>query len=221
MAGFRDVLSAGFGLLLLAQPAAAQEDWTPVEREEPYRIAGATAPELYASIGERGPKAGLGRAIAFTDFKLTWTRDYRPQGGACTLVSAKPKLTVTYRLPKPAGRLSRPLQARWDTFIAGVRRHETAHGAAIIAMVREIRAASVGLSVANDPQCRRIREELTRRLAAISAEQRRQSRAFDRVEMSEGGAVHQLILRFVNGETVPAGRAPRTGAGLPGVGEGG
>lgn len=66
-------------------------------------------------------------------------------------------------------------------------------------MVHEIERVSVGLAVENDPNCKKIRQELTRRLAAISQEQRRKSRDFDRVELGDGGNIHQLILRLVNG----------------------
>ena len=60
------------GLLPGSPPFAA--DWKAVEREQPYTIQGTTGPELYASIGERGPEvAGLTRTIAHTTFKLTWT----------------------------------------------------------------------------------------------------------------------------------------------------
>lgn len=191
--------SAALGLLLAAVSASAQEGWKPTEREEPYAVRGATAPELYESIGANGPKAGIGRAIAFTDFKLTWRRDYRRRGDACVLVSAEPKLVITYRLPKPAGRLSGDVARRWDVFIRGVRAHEKGHGAMIVELTRAIETATVGLSVPDDPGCARIKAVMTKRLAALSAEQRRRSRDFDRREMSEGGNVHRLILAFVNG----------------------
>lgn len=185
---------------LAAVPIAAQADWKPVDKEAPYAIAGTTGPELYASIGERGPKAGIGRAIAFTDFKLTWTRDYQPQpDGACTLVTARPKLILTYALPKPSQKLSEPVATNWKTFIDGVRRHERVHGEMIVAMVKEIEAFTVGLSVPDDPNCKKIRKRLTERLAEISQAQRQKSRDFDRVELSDGGNVHQLILNLVNG----------------------
>lgn len=190
---------AGLALLLAAAPAGAEGIWKPVEREEPYAITGATAPELYESIGARGPKASVGRAIAFTDFKLTWTRDYQRRGDACVLASAKPKLVITTRLPKPARKLSGDLARRWDAFIVGVRTHEKVHGAMIVELTRQIEVATVGLTVARDPGCRKIREKMTERLAALSAEQRRKSRDFDRAELSEGGNVHRLILAFVNG----------------------
>lgn len=181
-------------------PVAALADWKPVEQIEYYAIAGRTGPELYGSIGERGPKAGIGRAIAFTNFKLTWRRDYRPQpDGSCKLVSARPRLILIYALPKPSQKLSGPVASNWKTFFEGVRRHERVHGDMIVDMVREIEAYSIGLSVADDPNCKKIRTTLTNRLAQISQAQRARSRDFDRVEFSDGGAQHQLILNFVNG----------------------
>jgi predicted secreted Zn-dependent protease len=181
-------------------PAVAQADWKPVDRVEPYPIAGKTGPDLYASIGERGPKAGIGRAIAFTNFKLTWQRDYRPQAdGACTLVSARPKLIISYHLPKPSEKLAEPVATNWKTFIDGVRKHELVHGEMIVAMVKEIEAFSVGLSAPDDPNCKKIRTRLQERLAEISQAQRQKSRDFDKVELSDGGNVHQLIIDLVNG----------------------
>lgn len=177
----------------------ARADWRPTEQFEPYSISGTTGPELYASIGERGPKVGVGRAIAYTDFRLTWSRDYREKGGACTLATARPKLIITYRLPKPKGKLPPATARSWETFIAGVTAHERVHGEMIVEMVREIEAATIGLTVEGDPGCRRIRAVMTERLGAISARQRQKSRDFDRVELSGGGNVHRLILALVNG----------------------
>ncbi len=66
-------------------------------------------------------------------------------------------------------------------------------------MVEEIEAFTVGLSVPDDPNCKKIRKRITERLAEISQAQRQKSRDFDRVELSDGGNVHQLILDLVNG----------------------
>jgi predicted secreted Zn-dependent protease len=186
--------------LAMLLPFEVHAAWQAVEKIETYAVTGQSGAELYGSIGARGPRvAGLARVIAYTNFKLTWTRDYQQRDGACVLVSARPKLIITYTLPKPSGQLSPALAARWDRFFAGVRRHEQAHGEMIKQLVRQIEAVTVGLSVPGDPQCRAIRVEMTRRLAALSQAQRQQSRDFDRVELSEGGAVHQLILDLVNG----------------------
>lgn len=178
----------------------AHAQWKPVEQVESYSISGKSGRELYASIGENGPKVGVGRVVAFTTFKLTWRRDYRPQpDGSCTLASARPKLILIYALPKPANTLAEPVASNWKTFYDGVRAHERVHGDMIVEMVDEIVAYSIGLNVPNDPNCKKIRTTLTDRLSQISQAQRQRSRDFDRVEMTDGGAVHQLILNLVNG----------------------
>lgn len=192
---------AALCLGMVPMEASAQSQWQPVEQVQAYPITGDSGVDLYASIGQRGPKIGKEvRAIAHTNFKLTWTRDYRPQpDGACTLVSARPKLIITYTLPKPASALAPDLKKKWDVFIAGVYKHELVHGVIITDMVKEIERVSVGLSVADDPQCTKIRTELTVKLGEISKAQQKRSNDYDRMEMSEGGNVHQLILQLVNG----------------------
>lgn len=185
---------AGF---LVATSALAQ-DWQAVERVEPYAVQGATGLEIYQSIGERGPKLGVARVIAHTGFKLTWTRKYERQGNACVITVNRPKLIITYTLPKLKSKPSEPLKSRWDTFIAGVTAHEKVHGDFIKDMVKEIEAMSVGMTVDNDPDCKKIRPQLQARLGELSNAQRARSRDFDQVELSEGGNVHQLILNLVD-----------------------
>lgn len=185
---------------LIGAPAAAHADWKPVERVETYRVSGRTGIDLYRSIGENGPNVGVGRAIAYTDFKLLWSRDYRPQpDGSCKLVTARPSLTITYRLPKVSGDLPAATQQAWKTFLEGIAAHEKVHGDIIVDMVRQIEAVSVGLSAPADPECKKVREALQSRLGPLSQEQRRKSRDFDREEMRDGGNVHRLILALVNG----------------------
>jgi predicted secreted Zn-dependent protease len=177
----------------------AQAEWKPTERIETYPVSGKTPIELYRSIGENGPKLSLGPTIAYTTFDLKWSRKYVPEGGGCRLARAVPHLTIIYKLPKPSGPLPSETKARWDKFIAGITAHERVHGEMILDMVKKIEATSIGLTVADDPKCQKIRQELTKRLAALSDEQRRKSREFDREEMSEGGNVHRLVLGLVNG----------------------
>ena len=172
--------------------------WQPVEQTKTYTVIGSSGIELYRSIGERGPAAGV-QAIAHTSFKLTWTRDYRPQpDGACVLAVAKPKLTITYTLPKASADLPAGVREKWQRFITGVEKHERVHGDQIVDMVRGIQAFSLGLRADNDPGCRKVREKLQARLKEFSDERVQQSRDFDKVELTEGGAVHQLILALVN-----------------------
>ncbi|MDX8520791.1 DUF922 domain-containing Zn-dependent protease [Mesorhizobium dulcispinae] len=196
-------LPLAIAALLLPAPALA--DWKPVEKIEPYAISGQTVEELYVSIGDKGPvigkdSAGNGRrAIAQTNFKLTWQRDYQPQGGACVLKTARPKLIITYTLPKPAGKLAPAVQARWDAFADGLIAHEKVHGAGIVDMVDKIVTFSTGLTVADDPGCKKIRVELTQHLDQLSKAQRQASRDFDKVEFGPGGNLQKLIAAFLLG----------------------
>lgn len=196
-AGFAFILVAA--VTLAALPARAQ--WRAAERVEPYAISGLTGIELYRSIGANGPKIGKSRVIAYTDFELTWSRDYRPTPeGGCTLAAARPKLVLIYKLPEPKNDLAPATRRLWQTFIAGIRVHERVHGEMIVEMVRKLEAASVGLTVADDPDCRKIRQALVEPFRKISNERVEKSHAFDREEMSDGGNVHRLILRLVNGD---------------------
>ncbi|MBB2796420.1 UNVERIFIED_ORG: putative secreted Zn-dependent protease [Rhizobium pisi] len=185
--------------VLAAFPAAARAEWQAVEEVRPYAISGTSGAALYESIGARGPEVGAGRVIAHTTFKLTWTRKYEPQGNACVITTNKPKLIITYTLPKPSVALPPAVNSSWESFISGIAAHERVHGATIKEMVKEIETMSIGLTAADDPDCKKIRVELTRRLGEISGRQRQRGRDFDKVEMGDGGNVQQLILKLVNG----------------------
>ena len=183
-----------------AMPAAASGDWQAVEEVRPYSISGKTGAELYESIGANGPKAGVtGRVIAHTTFKLTWTRKYEPQGTACVIVTNRPKLIITYTLPKPAAELPGPVKSNWEVFRSGVEAHERVHGDTIKEMVKEIETMSIGLTVADDPGCKKIRVQLTQYLDQLSKAQRQDSRDFDRVEFGRDGNMLKLIAAFLGG----------------------
>jgi predicted secreted Zn-dependent protease len=178
----------------------ARANWQAVEKVQTYAIAGKSGAELYASIGEKGPQlGGKSRAVAHTNFKLTWSRKYETQGDACILVSAQPKLVITYTLPKPAGQMPASVRMNWETFIAGVHSHELVHGDMIKDMVKAIETSTVGMSVPGDANCQKIKTEMTKRLSELSLAQRQRSRDFDRTELSDGGNIQQLILKLVNG----------------------
>jgi predicted secreted Zn-dependent protease len=185
--------------LLLSTPARA--DWKPIEKIDTYAVSGESAEQLYLSIGEKGPVVGTAgnarRVIAHTFFKLTWQRDYQPQGGACVLKTARPKLIITYTLPKPAGKLGSALQTRWDTFAAGLIAHEKVHGTGIVDMVDKIVAFSTGLTAQNDPGCKKVRAELTAYLDQLSKAQRQDSRDFDKLEFGQDGNMLKLIAAFL------------------------
>lgn len=179
---------------------SAQAEWQAIEKVKTYTVSGTTGPELYASIGQKGPQISKNRrTIAHTNFTLLWSRKYKTDDGNCTLVSAKPKLTITYTLPKPAQKLPPETAALWATFYAGIEKHEHIHGDYIKEMVQKIETATVGMSVANDPKCTKFKTELNKVLSELFQEQRQRGRDFDRSDMAQGGNIHQLILGLVNG----------------------
>jgi predicted secreted Zn-dependent protease len=186
-------------VLLAVLPAAALADGRFAEKIVTYPIEGSTGMELYLSIGKRGPKLGPTRAIAHTTFDLKWSRKYERRGNACVLAAVKPWLTVIYTVPKPSGKLPPAVKARWETFSKGVLDHEKVHGESIKEMVRTIEGFSAGFTVENDPDCRKIRTELTKRLGAASEAQRKHGRDFDREEFRDGGNMRRLIIGLVDG----------------------
>jgi len=187
-------------LLVFAASVAPALAWDAAEQVKTYGVSGQSGAELYQSIGENGPViSGDRRAIAHTTFQLTWRRDYQQRGAGCVLASAKPKLIITYTLPKPRGGLPPGVATSWKQFADGLAQHERVHGQYIIEMVRDIEAVSTGLQAANDPGCKKVRATLQSHLKRLSDAQRARGRDFDRVEMGDGGAVHQLVLGLVNG----------------------
>ena len=197
-----DIRLLAMAMCIAFLPMAAHADWQPVETIKTYAVAGTSGAELYDSIGERGPLLGPKvRAIAHTDFKLTWTRKYESQpDGACAITANIPKVIITYTLPKPSAQLPASTRRSWQHFIAGVEAHERVHGQFIKDMVKEIEAMSVGFSMPEDPKCSRIRVELTKRLGEISKKQQQRNRDFDKVELSDGGNLQQLVIKLVREE---------------------
>lgn len=184
--------------LLGSVPALASDSWEAIEKIDHYAVNGTRPMELYQSIGERGPKLGGGRVIAHTSFKLTWQRDYQQQGQACVLASAKPKLIITYTLPKPAQKLPSDVAAKWKAFYDGIVAHEKLHGQFMKDLTQQIQDVSIGLRDENDPGCKKVRAALQAQLKPISDAHVARHSEYDQVEMSPGGAVHQLILTFLN-----------------------
>jgi len=188
------ILAAG---VLMASPSQA---WEAAEQVKTYGVSGQSGEQLYRSIGENGPVIGGGRrTIAHTTFRLTWRRDYQERGGDCVLASARPKLIITYTLPKPRGGLPPGVATSWKRFADGLARHERVHGQYIIEMVRAIEAVSTGISASNDPGCKKVRAELQNHLKRLSDEQRARGREFDRQDMGPGGAINQLVVDLVSG----------------------
>ena len=183
---------------LTATANATESNWPVTEQVKTYPVRGSDALALYRSIDDNGPKTSLGtRAIALTEFDLRWRRDYQPDGSACVLASARPFLTITTTLPKPAGRLTPDMAARWQPFIAGITAHEAVHGTMIRDLTAEIISRTVGTRMEDDAACKKIRPVILEKVKAAYAAHLASSRDFDRVEMGQGGNVEMLIRALV------------------------
>lgn len=188
------------GLLTATIPAQADDQWKASETVKTYAISGTTGPALYAAIGEKGPLVGgKMRVIAHTTYVLTWDRKFDQSNNGCRIVSATPKLKITYTLPQPSAKLAAPVRENWARFIDGIRRHELVHGDHAKQITREIVQQSIGMFEANDPKCQKVRRNLINLIEGKVVEQKAMGRDFDRVEMGNGGNVQQLVLALVNG----------------------
>ncbi len=108
------------------------------ERTRGYEITGRTGAALLAAMDRRGPKHGfLTRAIAQTSYSVSWRIEWVETRTACRVKSVDGELDITYTYPNARG-LPRELQRRWARFLAGVKKHERAHGDTARQMVRSI-----------------------------------------------------------------------------------
>ena len=85
-----------------------------------------------------------------------------------------------------------------DRFYDGIVEHEKLHGQFMKDLTQNIQDVSIGLRDENDPGCKKVRAALQAQLKPISDAHVARHSEYDQVEMSPGGAVHQLILAFLN-----------------------
>lgn len=183
---------AAMAMLLAATSVTLAQDAK--VQEKTFAVSGATGIELYESIGRNGPN----QAIAQTSYRLQWFRSYERNDGGCRLSKLRPDLTIIYTYPKPSKRLQGTIGKRWDTFIAGVRKHEEVHGAMIRSFVAEAKTTITGTGFDGDANCAKVKQAVTRRLAEAADGYKQRSRDFDRRDLVDGGNVHSLILALVN-----------------------
>lgn len=162
-----------------------------------YEISGKTGAALLAAMDRRGPKHGfLTRAIAQTRYSVSWTIEWTETRSACRVKSIDGKLDITYTYPD-ARELPRGMQRRWTRFLAGVKKHEKAHGDMARQMARAVEKSVAKLSIGNDPGCSKTRREVKRRTAAIYADYETRQISFDEREHREGGRVEGLVEALV------------------------
>jgi predicted secreted Zn-dependent protease len=165
-----------------------------IEQVKHYQITGTNGLALLRDMDGRGPKHGfLTRAIAQTAYSVAWKIEWAQTRGACRVKSVDGKLSVTYKFPQVAGKLSPHMQRRWRVFFAGVKRHERTHGDLARRMASATEKSIRKATVQNDPGCRKTRSKAKRLMADIYADYEARQVRFDVKEHSDGGAVERLI----------------------------
>jgi len=163
------------------------------EKTRSYEIAGNTGAALLAAMDHRGPKHGfLTRAIAQTRYSVSWTIEWGETRTSCRVKSINGKLDITYTYPSANG-LPPGLERRWSRFLAGVKKHEKAHGDMARQMTRAVEKSASKFVAHNDPGCRKSRREVKERMTAIYAEYEARQIKFDAREHRDGGRVEGLI----------------------------
>jgi predicted secreted Zn-dependent protease len=164
------------------------------EKTQNYAIAGKTGMALVDAMDRRGPKHGLlTRAIAQTGYSVSWQIEWGETRDACRVKRVDGQLAITYTYPRVAGSMPADLNGKWSRFMAGVRKHEGTHADLARQMARAAERSVASLTIRNDPNCRKSRAEVKRRMAAIYADYEARQLRFDAKEHREGGNVERLI----------------------------
>ena len=169
-----------------------------VEKTGHYQINGNTGLALLQAMDRHGPRHGfLTRAIAQTKYSVVWNIEFAETAKVCRVKRVNGELAVTYTFPRPAENLSPDMKRRWRAFVAGVRKHERAHGTMAAQMARAAEKSMRTVTVPNDRGCRKTRREAKRRMTEIYAAYKKKQVRFDAREHREGGPVERLIDRLV------------------------
>lgn len=162
-----------------------------------YAIAGNTGMTLLQSMNKRGPKHGfLSRAIAQTQYQIKWDVKTQARNGTCFLTRATPRMDMTYTYPQPSEKLPPDLRRRWNTFMAGVRKHEQQHGRYAIQMVNVAERSIRGVKTPNDPNCRKTGAYIKKRVAEIYEEYEAKQIVFDHREHRDHGNIHRMVTKL-------------------------
>jgi predicted secreted Zn-dependent protease len=193
----RGLILASMVALAVSAPEAVASVKVTV-KEQSYTISGRTGADLLAAMDRKGPRHGfLARAIAQTKYLVTWDLAWTESRKACRVSRADAQIAITYTYPKAGGDLSPEMRRRWARFLDGVRKHEETHGRLAAQMVRAAESSIVGLSIKNDPGCRKARKEVKRRVAEIYADYEDRQMRFDSREHGDAGNVEGLIRGLV------------------------
>ncbi len=174
--------------------AQAEAGVRTVAKVQTYRVTGDSGAALMRAMERNGPSQGfLARAIAQTRYSVAWELGWAVSDKRCRLKSADVTLSVNYRFPQLVGKAPPALRSRWARFMVGVRKHEETHGRIARQMVTSARTAALGLSVDNDPYCRKAKHQVGSIVRAVYNQYEKRQQRFDTLEHRPGGPVDRLV----------------------------
>ncbi len=166
-------------------------------KTETYAVTGDTGEALLRAMDRNGPRHGLlARAMAQTRYKVDWKFEWLTSAGGCRLKAAHGALSITYRYPALAKRVSPALDRRWKTFMSGVRKHEEMHGRIAGQMMAATHKSISGTTTANDRRCVKAQRKVERAIDRVYGDYEARQARFDEKEHRNGGAVDSLLAKL-------------------------
>ncbi len=163
-----------------------------------YDVRGKTGSEVLRQINRKGPRHGfLVRAIAQTQYTLSYGYESVQTSKHCRITKAQVKLDIVYVYPRLRSKVSGRLNKRWKRFLSGVRKHEEVHGKLAKQMAAATEKALLATRVNGKRGCRKIKRIAKRNAEKVFKKYERQQVAFDKKEHRDNGNVEKLVTVLV------------------------
>lgn len=163
-----------------------------------YDVRGKTGAEVLRQINRKGPRHGfLVRAIAQTQYSLSYGYESVQTSKGCRINKARVKMEIVYVYPKLDGKVSGRLATRWKSFLKGVRKHEEVHGKLARQMAAATEKTLLSTRVSGKRGCRKIKRVAKRNVDKVFKKYEQKQVAFDKKEHRDNGNVDKLIQKLI------------------------
>lgn len=146
-----------------------------------YRIDGNSVRSIRSALDRQGPLGEDGKRYhGYTKWHVSWTFNYAPTGGSCTITSVGVDTDTVMTLPEVADPHALPdsIKIKWDRYSAALKRHEDGHREFALAAARDVRQRLSRLR--NAQGCKALENEANRLAQAILSDVRARERDYDR-----------------------------------------
>ena len=159
-----------------------------------YDVRGKTGADILRQINRKGPRHGfLVRAIAQTQYTLSYGFESVQTSKDCRVTKAEVKMDIVYVYPRLRSKVSGKLNKRWKRFLSGVRKHEEVHGKLARQMAAATEKSLLATRVKGKRGCRKIKRVAKRNAEKVFKKYERQQVSFDKKEHRDNGNVENLV----------------------------